>query len=473
MKKTGRSGDFPESWLVKAWQRQLADRTDLSTEEGEPIRVLYPGRINDDQGPDLLDAVITTSHGLLIGAVEVHVRSSGWWSHGHNRDPLYNQVVLHVVFWHDEGLAARLQDGNIAPTLALHKYIRMPVKPPAEPARSRANLSLPCRGASKGSITSFLDEAGEERFLAKAGGFQDDLSPTDAGQVLYAGIMGALGYARNKLPFLELARRLPLRVIEILAQSEPSDTECLLKSQALLLGTAGLLPSQRKTSPGGVNDEWVNGLEQAWAATRLPEAMSAADWRLFKVRPGNFPVRRIAAMSHLLLRYRQRGVLAAIVNGIQGAETEESSNLTQMLMVTADDYWADHFDFGLTSQLAGTMLLGSSRAAEIVVNVLLPFVYAWGNFTSQPLLTSKALEVYRHYPRLATNAVEKQMCRQLGVGSEMVSSARRQQGLLHIYHNMCSQGKCYCCVPGSGLKPLTASPLADLGSAGADSPRPA
>ncbi|GAG81629.1 unnamed protein product, partial [marine sediment metagenome] len=53
--------NLPESQIVKIWQHQLLDRTDLTTEEGEPIRIIYPGRINDDQGADLLDAVIATS----------------------------------------------------------------------------------------------------------------------------------------------------------------------------------------------------------------------------------------------------------------------------------------------------------------------------------------------------------------------------------------------------------------------------
>jgi hypothetical protein len=58
-----------ESLIVKIWQYQLLDRTDLTTEEGEPIRIIYPGRINDDRGADLLDAVIITSQGLIKGDI--------------------------------------------------------------------------------------------------------------------------------------------------------------------------------------------------------------------------------------------------------------------------------------------------------------------------------------------------------------------------------------------------------------------
>ncbi|MFC1903726.1 DUF2851 family protein [Chloroflexota bacterium] len=89
--------NLPESLVVKIWQNQLLDTTDLLTEEGEPIKIIYPGRINDDQGADLLDAVITTKKGLRKGDIEAHVKSSNWRVHRHHQDPTYNRVILHVV----------------------------------------------------------------------------------------------------------------------------------------------------------------------------------------------------------------------------------------------------------------------------------------------------------------------------------------------------------------------------------------
>ena len=61
----------PESLVVNIWQSQLLERTDLATEDGEPIRVIYPGRLNDGQGADLLDAVVATRRGLSKGDIEV------------------------------------------------------------------------------------------------------------------------------------------------------------------------------------------------------------------------------------------------------------------------------------------------------------------------------------------------------------------------------------------------------------------
>jgi hypothetical protein len=81
LRKGGRLiNNLPESQVIKIWQRLLRYRTELTTEGGEPIKIIYPGRINDDRGADFRDAVITTSQGLIKGDIEVHVKSSGWQS---------------------------------------------------------------------------------------------------------------------------------------------------------------------------------------------------------------------------------------------------------------------------------------------------------------------------------------------------------------------------------------------------------
>ncbi|MFQ5996911.1 MAG: DUF2851 family protein [Dehalococcoidales bacterium] len=456
----GLLNSLSEDLLVKIWQHQLLGRTDLTTEEGEPIKIIYPGRINDDQGADLLDAAIATNQGLLKGDVEIHVKSSDWRAHRHYQDQSYNRVILHVVMWHDTKAISNLLNGGKVPTLALHKYIGTLTSQWTNLAYSTDTLDLPCHQTGEnlptGILAKFLDSAGKERFLAKAAKFQADLTQTEASQSLYQGIMGALGYSKNKLPFLELARRLPLQVLESLTQSKMSAEECLARQQALLLGTAGLLPSQRPSwhQKNRIDDRWVEKLEQLWASAHQTEVMSENNWHLFKVRPNNSPVRRLAAMSYLTLRYREKGIFDGLVNQLKkAAVSKERHKLEKALRITSNGYWASHFDFGFVSSLRNLTLLGSGRAADIAVNVLLPFTVAWGKFTAQPELARKALALYYHYPKLVTNTIERHMSKQLGLSRSLVNSARRQQGLIHIYNNLCSQGNCHGCpLGGTGLR---------------------
>jgi len=444
--------NLAESQIIKIWQRQLLGRTELATEDGEPVEIIYPGRINDDQGADFRDAVIATRGKLIKGDIELHVKSSGWQAHRHHQDPVYNRVILHVVMWHDTKLATSLQNGDSIPTLALHKYLKSPISPCPDGEYPPATWGMPCFGAAgrltTGIMAEFLDNAGEERFLAKAARFQDDLAQTEASQSLYQGIMCALGYSKNKLPFLELARRLPLQTLESVTQGEISGEECLAQQQALLLGSAGLLPSQSQDRYRGnkLDDKWIDKLEGLLASSHQPEAMSRNDWHLFKVRPNNSPIRRMVAMGYLILRYRGKGILKEIINMIE----EVSGNrgyygLEKGLLVTTNGYWVSHFDFGSGNRIRSPTLLGSRRAADIIVNVLLPFTLAWSQLTSQPELGKKVIDLYRSYPRLVVNSVERHMRNQLGLSSNLVNSARRQQGLIHIYNTLCTQGRCSTC----------------------------
>jgi len=445
----------PEKSVVEMWQVCLPGRTDLVTEDGEPIRIIYPGRINHDSGADFLDAVIANRRGLIKGDVEVHVKSSSWRAHGHHQDPAYNRVVLHVVCWHDAETAAGLQNGRKVPTLALHKFVENQADRHTTITYPATGRSMPCRNSpisrNINAMGEILDSAGEERFLAKVTGFRTALARTETSQCLYQGIMEALGYVKNKHPLAELSRRMPLCRLESVAFNNLSDAECLAWQQALLMGMAGLLPSQRSSQyqKGDPADEWVEKLERLWASSRETATMSENDWHFCKVRPSNLPTRRIAAMSYLLLRYRERGILTGLVGSLSQAAVDASyGDLESSLRVTTNGYWAKFLDFGLPGRRGRPALLGRGRAADIVVNILLPFAVAWGQVGSHPELVQKAFELYRNYPVLDVNALEKHMIYQLGISRYAVNSARRQQGLIHIYRTMCSQGRCGDCPIG-------------------------
>ncbi|MCD6300117.1 MAG: DUF2851 family protein [Dehalococcoidales bacterium] len=454
--------NFSERQVTKIWQHLLLSRTELTGAWGEQIKVVYPGRANDDRGADFRDAVVVINQMIAKGDIEIHVKSSGWRSHRHHRDPVYNRVILHVVMWHDAKSVSSLYGGKIIPIVALEKYVRTLGNQWLDRLCPPVTLNMPCvnrtRCLTEGTLAEFLDSAGEARFLTKAAMFQADLAHMEAGQALYQGIMGALGYAKNKVPFMELARWVPLHMLETVTRDEISGDDCLARQQALLLGTAGLLPSQQqgRFQGNGLHNNWVDKLEKLWNSFHQTEVMSLDAWHLFKVRPSNSPVRRIAAMSYFILRYREMGVLEGIISLVKEAMVDKNyRRLEDGLTITTNGYWATHFDFGASTEVRCPNLLGNRRAADIVVNVILPFTFGWAKINSQLELGMEAFTLYRGYPRLSVNSIERHMIHQLGLSSNLVNSARRQQGLIHIYNTLCSQGKCDWCPLGKTVKPAS------------------
>jgi len=362
------------------------------------------------------------------------------------------------VMWRDTEPVTHLQNGEEVPILVLSRHLEATARPQMSSGHAADVFALPCYQVA-GSlpirrIDEILDAAGRERFLARAAAFQGELSGDTPEQVFYQGIMSALGYSKNKHPFEELARRVPWHRLEAMVRRNLPDDKCLAQQQALLLGTAGLLPSQRGVGHhSAANDRWVEALERYWSEYGHGHVMPANIWRLIKVRPNNYPVRRIAGISHLVLRHGKEGLLDEITSLISEVRIDQAHfALSDALMVTASGYWKTHYDFGCYSRHIAPALIGSSRATAIAVNVILPFTFAWSRHNARPELAARALAMFTAYPKPGTNAIERHMSKQLGRSRVPVNSAQRQQGMIHIHKTFCTQGKCPVCPLGTEAK---------------------
>jgi hypothetical protein len=384
----------------------------LRTLGGEEVTVVYPGRINDGRGGDFCDAVIALGGRTVRGDVELHVRSGDWKGHGHDRDPSYNRVVLHVVHSITEGAATVLQDGREVPELALAEFMEQPAAGGGVVCW-RGCGGGPCHDAlprlGEAAVAAVIEQAGDVRFEDKTSRFQASLDAGHEAQPLYAGMMAALGYAKNQTPFAELARRVSLADLEPVMRAAESDRACEERIESLLLGVAGL----------------------GWVAPGR-DSMAASDWAMFRARPNNSPQSRIAAMSQILVRHRREGLVAGILTAFQAAATAGDHRCLESVLMSG-------------STAGGVSGLGRDRAADIGVNVLLPFLRALGDRRREPGLSTGAVSLYRGWPRLGSNCVERHMMGQIGLGKGVVNSARRQQGLMEIYAKRCVHGGCVTC----------------------------
>lgn len=431
-----------EKFVANIWQQQLI--TNLVTDTGKRLQIIYPGRVNTGSGCDFRDVVFAIDNIVVTGDIEIHVKSSQWYSHGHHQNPKYNNVALHVTMWHDSQTPVICQNGKIIPTVCLGPLCGDSL----DKISRRVDLSrhplLSCPKITDASNTLALNKllvtAGTERFLIKIASFQIALETEDAEQVLFRGLAKALGYAQNAITCEELGTRLTLSFIK--------DNETMTDTviQAWILGTAGLLPSQRsKLKRYLIRDKALDKLETTWQSIGTSETMKETDWCFFRVRPDNFPTRRLIALSLILARYHKSGLLRGLLELVREAPSgAEPRWLESGLIITTQGYWANHCDFGI-SKKKSSAVLGRGRAAEIVTNVILPFVYAWSEMNSEPGLKKKAIEIYHRYPKLGDNELTRYMKQQLMLASDTCSLACQQQGLIHVFKNYCRQRNCAEC----------------------------
>ena len=429
----------PEAILHAAWRHAGLERAEVRGRDGHTYKIVYGGRPGGSLGPDFTDAVVERDDGVVFrGDIEIHVRESDWRAHGHHNDPRYNGVVLHVVAAESKGRPAVKATGASIPLLALNwkAVIPRPVIPGSNSNRQHDGLAgseagLPdsttsgSRSGSAGSGgpatlnapsgplgTLDLKAAGLERFHAQAAGIALDIESFGADQAVWLGIMGALGYPRNKRAFRKLATRVPWSVAATCESSH--------ELEPLLMWTAGFgarpvavaSPAGAAIFGGPQKPEWV----RPWG------------------RPANSPVARISAISALV-------PIWAVGGGIAKACTQCVARADRPIDLSAM--------FRPAELLNGpaTAVVGSTRAAEIVVNVLLPAVFALATRTQDMLsngvaLKNRALMLYNAHPRLAENSLTKEAKVALGVDYTVpeITAARDQQGLVALYRQMFRRG---------------------------------
>jgi hypothetical protein len=259
------------------------------------------------------------------------------------------------------------------------------------------------RGAHVGEV---LDAAGDRRFEARAEGFKIEMRIAGAEETLYGAIMEGMGYTSNRKGFRDLAAAVPLVSLRAM-RKEPAATR-LLAVQSMLVSAAGLM-----------EHVWPPDLRRQLQvlARRVPprRTMRGSEWRLFRVRPANHPARRILGAGILADRY----IDAGLVEGMAALVRRDSPR-------------------ALTQGLEAGPYVGAARARDVAVNVILPFVHGWAGETRDRDLAGLSNGLYQSFPRLGENEITREMVRLLTTTAELpsVRTARRQQGLIHLYRAM-------------------------------------
>jgi hypothetical protein len=425
-----------EAQLTAIWRGRRFPAGALVTRDGVPVTVIFQGRPGRGPGPDFRGAVIAGPSGLpLRGDVELHVRSSSFREHGHEDDPAYANVILHIVFEDDTGADTPLPGGGSAPVVALAPWVARRAEDLQRWLTTPLLWREPCHDAvmrlGADGAAAALDAEGDRRFEARVARAAETVRQGGLEQALFEGILEAMGYGGNAPAMLALARVLPWRRLDALTRSSADRP---LHMEALLLGAAGLLPSQRRHR--GPVEEHVTRLERIFAAATHIKPLEASRWKLWGVRPANMPARRIAGCAALFARHASpRGVLAAL-----GARTVNEA--ISPFAGHAVGYWRSHYDPCAAPTNLGAAFIGRSRALEIIINVVGPAAMASGD----EALAAQARALYAKLPRPSAYGVTRFIESALASeGVRIPVNARRAQGLLALHRDWCSQNGCGRC----------------------------
>ena len=377
---------LPERLLAKLGRAKAGRR--LRTTDGRTLRVLYPGRPAPGHGPDFRDALLVLGGRRVRGPVELHRTPAEWRAHGHDHDAAYTKVVLHVVHA-AEPAAPRLG----LPTVVLEDDDTAPAALAGTEAPLHALAGMP-----DDDLRCALRRAGRARFRTRTLAAAAAVRRDGVEQALYASILEALGYAENRVPFAELARRLPLRVLRSVCGAQPEGARHEA-AHGLLASCAGFAP-------------------EGWCRSAGATPMDPSCWRTSGVRPASHPSRRLEAAAALVDRSMPDGLRPVLAEGcVLGAPA-----LVDVLR--------------LRTGPAGAPLVGAGRAREIAVGAVLPALAAEAAILGDRALGGRVHALYARFPALPDNTVTREAQRLLGRGGETLRlNACEHQGLMYLYRH--------------------------------------
>lgn len=425
-----------EDILQFIWLHRLLKPGDIKTVNGSAVKVISPGTLNRDSGPDFFNAQLNIGGLLLSGNVEIHVRSSDWKKHGHERDRAYDSILLHVVLEHDEPIEQNL----------IHRVEVLEVRTLIDPAvLSRyetfhtAGISIPCQKQLQHVpdivFTGWAERLAIERLEQRVTRIDQLVRQNhgDYAQALYTLLLSAFGFGINSAAFEMLGRALPLRIL-----IRHSDN--LQQTEALLFGTAGMIDEQLEAAA-------LRNLQNEFAFLRRKYGLHPIKKEVFKfsrMRPSNFPALRIAQFAAFF--HRSPWLLTAPL----ALRTREE--LVDHLRANLSAYWQRHYNTG-NALSAGELHLGKQAAELLVVNVFAPFYFYCGRRFSHPEQTENALGLLR-----SCAAELNRKTRLFAKKKHLVRDAFGSQGLIQLADQYCQKKQCLRCAIGTALLSAPAQP---------------
>ncbi|WP_228852252.1 DUF2851 family protein [Aegicerativicinus sediminis] len=395
-----------EDFLYFLWKFQKIELPNLLTTNGLSIQVIHPGYLNLHSGPDFFNAHLVISGQEWAGNVEMHLKSSDWFLHGHQSDPAFENVILHVVWEHDKEIYHK--DGSLIPVLELKEKTPKSILQNYLRLQDQKSRWIYCENEFPSVpdfiLDNWLQKLFIERLEEKSKMVYCELDRTNGNWegVLFRILAKAFGTKVNAESFLSIARSLDFKLIQKISHSE-------LQLIAVLLGRAGLLA---KVDNNAKLVSEFNFLSHKFKLDNFP----IIDPKYFRLRPNNFPHLRLMQFAKLYAN---------------------NSNLFQKLIQTHELNQILYFlkSTGLTR----------SFSEHLIVNAIIPvkFCYAkeFENGADDIILSwMEELSVEK-------NNISNNFLNLKNIGENALNS----QSFLQLYNNYCTDKKCLNCDIGHYL----------------------
>jgi hypothetical protein len=417
-----------EDFLHYLWKFKKFDTLNLKTFNGEEITIVNVGQYLELAGPDFFNAQIIIGNQKWAGNVEIHLKSSDWYVHQHERDEAYANVILHVVWEHDieiyrsnntEIPVLELMNYVDAATIANHQALMTP--------KSWIFCEKQLKEINEFTLNNWQERLFFERLERKSKPIFELLENTnqDWEGVLFCLLAKNFGLNTNGGIFLNIAQSIPFSII----RKESFEVENL---EGLLLGTAGLLDLEKE-------DNYFKDLKFRFFYLLHKyqlEKRTLEPVQFFKHRPDNFPTIRLSQLANLY--HVQQNLFSKI------STANSVKSIYEIFDVSVSNYWQNHYQFDKESPKK-MKKLSKSFVDLIIINTIIPLQFAYAK--SQGKEISEDLIQLLNEVASEKNAIIDKFS-SFGIKSK---NAFDSQSLLQLKNEYCNKSRCLECVIGMEL----------------------
>lgn len=419
-----------EAFLHYVWKYKKFAFAKARTTTNLSISLKSVGMHNFLAGPDFFNAQLYIADQLWAGNVEIHLKSSDWYAHGHEADPLYNTVILHVVWEHDIDIY-RL-DNTVIPTLQLKPYVALQTLTNYKTLFARQqekwiNCEMELGEVPMSVQEHWLERLYVERLEVKTNIIQSLLenSNYDWEAVLFCMLARNFGTKINGLAFHSLAEAIDFAILRKCARVP-------FQLEALLFGMGRLLPENS-------TDSYVLQLfgEFEFLKTKFNlENAGVLPIHFYKLRPDNFPTIRLAQLAQLY--HVHSNLFQKLMNATQLKKCYE------ILQVQASPYWDTHFSFA-APQNKRVKKLTKQFMDLLLINTVIPLKFAYSQHRGKEQFEDVFSLIRAVKPEHNT------IIQKFDSVGRSAKNAQETQALLHLKSKYCQAHKCLQCAIGNWL----------------------
>ena len=417
-----------EDFLHYLWKFKKFDTLNLKTSNLEEITISNVGQYLELAGPDFFNAQITIGNQKWAGNVEIHLKSSDWYVHHHEKDSSYENVILHVVWEHDSEIYR--SNNTEIPVLVLKNYVSTVTVNNYQKLLSPKSwifCEKQLKDVSQFTLINWQERLFFERLERKSNPILEllELTNNDWEAVLFCLLAKNFGLNTNGEIFLKIAQSIPFSVI----RKECFEVENL---EALLFGSAGLLESEKE-------DNYFKDLKFRYFYLLHKyqiERSCIEPVQFFKHRPDNFPTIRLSQLANLY--HKQQNLFSKI------SDLNSLAAIYEIFGVSVAPYWETHYQFDKESPKKNKAL-SQSFLDLIVLNTIVPLQFAYAK--SQGKEVSEDLINILNAVKPEKNSIIDKFS-SFGLKPK---NAFESQSLLQLKKEYCNKSKCLDCAIGMEL----------------------